>query len=202
MNPQEWWADGLLFENCNCTAVCPGHVHFSQPCTHEVCHGFWAIRFRAGAVGPVRLDGLDAVVVYEAPQVMIEGGWREGILVSDRATAGQLSAVEALLTGALGGPWATLGRFVAVRLPTRAASIRIEETPTVKRVSIQGLLEGVVEAIRGRNRSEPVTFDNIYNQIHDPHQVIARGNTWYESDDLVIRTDGTHGLWSDFSWRP
>ncbi len=30
-----WWARGLLFENCSCAVVCPGHFHFSQKCTHE-----------------------------------------------------------------------------------------------------------------------------------------------------------------------
>lgn len=197
-----WWAEGLLFENCNCTAVCAGHVHFSQPCTHEVCHGFWAIRVRDGAVGEVPLGGLDAVIIYEAPQVMIEGGWREVILVSDRATDAQADALEKLLTGSLGGPWAVLGRFVEERLPTRRVPISIEDEGTVKRVGIPGLLEGVVEAIRGRDRGAPVTFENIYNQIHSPHQVVARGNTTYDDGAVRIRTEGTHGLWSDFSWRP
>jgi len=32
-----WHARGLLFENCSCQLVCPGHMHFSQPCTQERC---------------------------------------------------------------------------------------------------------------------------------------------------------------------
>jgi hypothetical protein len=197
-----WSAKGMLFENCNCTAVCPGHVHFSQPCTHEVCHGFWAIRFREGEVDGVRLDGLDVVVVYESPQVMIDGGWRQVLLVSDGATEEQRAAVEAVLDGSLGGPWEVLGRFVEERLPTRSVPIRIEEEPLVKRISIPGLLESAVSAIRGRDRGEPVTFENIYNQIHDPHQVIARGDTRFDDGTIVIATEGTHGLWSNFDWSP
>ena len=196
-----WWARGLLFENCNCTAVCPGHVHFSQACTHEVCHGFWAIRIREGAVGDVRLDGVDAVVVYESPQVMIDGGWREAILISESADEAQRTALEAVLKGTLGGPWEVLARFVAEWLPTRSAPIRIEESESQKRVGIPGVLDATVEAIRGRDRSHPVVFENIYNQIHAPHQVIARGSTSYDGDDVVIRTEGTHGLWSRFEWR-
>lgn len=198
----QWWAKGLLFENCNCTAVCPGHVHFSQPCTHEVCHGFWAIRVREGEVDGVRLDGLDAVVVYESPQVMIDGGWRELLLISDQATERQRAGLEAILTGSLGGPWEVLGRFVKEWLPTRAVRIEIEDEPMSKKVRIAGLLEGAVSAIRGRDRAQPVTFENIYNQIHDPHQVIARGETRFDDGRIVIRTEGTHGLWSNFTWGP
>lgn len=201
----QWWAEGLLFENCNCTAVCPGHVHFSQPCTHDVCHGFWAIRFARGAYGgaggqSVDLAGVDAVVVYEAPQVMIEGGWTQGLVVSDRASAAQVRAVEAILEGKQGGPWSVLSGFVGERTATKTAPVRIEDAPGRKAVTVAGILEGAIEAVRGRDRSRPVTFENIYNQIHDARQVIARGSTRCDQEDIVVRNEGTHGLWSRFRW--
>ena len=198
-----WSAEGLLFENCNCTAVCPGHIHFSQKCTHDVCKGFWAIRFEAGQVngsGEVDLAGIDAVVVYEAPPVMVEGGWKQLIIVSDHATDDQRRAVEEIITGALGGPWAVLARFVAEPRPTRTARIRIEDLPRRKSVTVAGLLTGAVEAIRGWNRDRPVTFRNIYNKIHDSTQVIAQGSTRYDDGEIVIANEGTHGLWSRFRW--
>lgn len=195
-----WWARGLLFENCNCTAVCPGHVHFSQPCTHEVCRGFWAIRFQEGEVAGSDLAGIDTVVAYESPQVMIEGGWKQVILVDEKASAGQTETIEDLLTGQLGGPWAVLGNFVEERLPTRNVPIEIEAGPARKQVTIPGILEGVVEAIRGRDKEAPVLFENIYNQIHDSTQVIARGTSHYDDGAIRIETTGSHGLWSTFSW--
>ena len=195
-----WWAEGLLFENCNCTAVCPGHIHFSQKCTHDVCRGFWAIRFEAGRAGEVDLAGIDAVVVYEAPQVMVDGGWKQVIIVSDRAGAEQRRAIEEIIAGKRGGPWEVLSRFVSDALPTRAAPVRIEDAPERKSVTIAGILEGAVNAIRGRNRAEPVTFENIYNKIHNVTQVIATGSTRFDDGEIVIANDGTHGLWSRFRW--
>ena len=196
----DWWAEGLLFENCNCAAVCPGHIHFSQKCTHEVCRGFWAIRFEAGRAGEADLGGIDAVVVYEAPQVMVDGGWKQVIIVSDRAEAGQRRAIEEIISGVRGGPWEVLSRFVSDALPTRTAPVTIEDAPGRKSVTVTGILEGAVQAIRGRNRAEPVTFENIYNKIHDSTQVIATGSTRYDDGELVIANDGTHGLWSRFRW--
>lgn len=200
MSEPAWYARGLLFENCNCTTVCPGHVHFTQPCTHEVCHGFWAVRFAGGRLDGVNVDGLDAVITYESPRVMIEGGWRERLLLSDRASEEQTRALESLFRGELGGPWEVLARFVGEWLPTRSVPIEIEDAPTRKGVRIPGILESAVEAIRGRDRGRPVTFENIYNQIHDAQQVIARGTSEYDDGVVRIRTDGTHGLWSEFSW--
>ena len=194
-----WWAEGLLFENCNCAAVCPGHVHFSQKCTHEVCHGYWAIRFRAGRCGAADLAGVDAVILYECPQVMIEGGWKQRLIVSDRATEAQQKAVEEIVSGARGGPWQVLARFVGESLPPQTLPVTIEEDNATRSVEVRGLLRSVVEAIRGRDRGKPVTFENIYNQIHNPRQVIARGSTRC-TGEIVINTKDTHGLWSEFRW--
>ena len=93
-----------------------------------------------------------------------------------------------------------LARFVADALPTLSAPLRIEEGPERKAVTVAGLLEGAVEAIRGRDRAKPVTFGNIYNKIHDPTQVIARGSARYDDGEIAIDNSGTHGLWSRFRW--
>ena len=82
-----WHASGLLFESCNCTIVCPGHTHFSQPCTHERCIGFWALRVDEGAWGDVRLAGVRALIAYDSPQRMIDGGWTQRLVID--AGAGQ-----------------------------------------------------------------------------------------------------------------
>lgn len=200
-----WWARGLLFENCSCQLVCPGHVRFTQLCTHARCQGHWAIRFDGGAFGDTDLAGQRAVVIYDTPQHMIAGGWSEAIFIDESASAAQRAAIEAILLGAAGGPWEVLGRFVADRRPTRYVPIEIEDQGPTKSVSIAGWLRSTIAQIRGRDRNEPVRFENMFNQIHSPSQVLALGDTEYddawEGGGLHIRNSGSHGLFSDFSWR-
>lgn len=228
--PDGWWARGLLFESCNCQVVCPGHVHFSQNCTHERCIGYWALRFDAGRYGDTRLDGVRAVVAFECPQLMIAGGWTEVLLIDEDASQDQREAIEAILRGDAGGPWEVLARFVSEWLPTRFVPIEIEDEGKVKRVRVGrraegsasqmaassveapgspeagpgSLLEGSVEDIRGSDRELPVTFQNMFNQIHAPTQTIARGNTRGDVGGIGgirLRNEGTHGLHSRFEWR-
>ena len=203
-----WWARGLLFESCNCQVVCPGHTHFSQRCTHERCIGYWALRFDAGQYADTSLEGVRAVVAFECQQLMIEGDWTEVLLIDEGARADQREAVEAILSGKVGGPWAVLGRFVSNWLPTRFVPIEMEDEGKVKRVRIGApgegsvpLLEGSVEDIRGRSRDLPVTFQNMFNQIHAPTQTIARGDTRGDIGGIRLRNAGTHGLHSRFDWR-
>ncbi|MGH9383534.1 MAG: DUF1326 domain-containing protein [Vicinamibacterales bacterium] len=200
MEPRSWWARGLIFENCSCTLVCPGHLHFRQLCTHERCLGYWALRFDEGSFGDVPLGGLRAVVTFDCPQRMIDGNWIEALLIDDSASSPQRQALESILTGGSGGPWEVLARFVGRRLETRFAPIAFSDEGPTKRGSIAGLFETAVTQIRGRDRSKPVLFENIFNQIHASTQVLALGDTRYDDGVIKISNSNTHGLFSTFDW--
>lgn len=196
-----WWAKGLLFENCSCQLVCPGHMHFKQLCTHERCRGYWAFRFDGGTIEEVSLEGRRAVVAFDTPQRMIDGQWTQILLVDEATSDTELERMERLFFGKIGGPWEVLARFVETRLETRKLPIEFEESETSKRVSIRGLLESTIQTIRGRDRTQPVRFENIFNQIHDKSQVLALGDAKYDDPTIGFDNKGTHGLWSNFSWK-
>jgi hypothetical protein len=195
-----WSARGLLFENCTCQLVCPGHMHFSQACTHERCLGYWAIRVDQGRFGDVPLDGLRAFVAFDSPQRMMDGGWTEVVIIDQSATPAQRDAMDRILRGQAGGSWSRLAPFVARWLDTRYLPIEFVDEGTTHRGAIPGLLTTSVSNIRGRDRSQPVTFENIFNQIHGSRQVIATGSTTYDDGVICIQTDKTHGLHSRFEW--
>ena len=195
-----WWARGLIFENCACTLVCPGHLHFSQLCTHERCKGFWAFRFDDGAFGTVALKGTRALIAFDTPQRMIDGGWIQALIIDQAASPEQRQALESILTGRAGGPWEKLASFVGRQLPTEFRAIDIVDDGPTKRVSIADRMRGVVSQIRGRDRSKPVLFENMFNQIHASQQVLALGETHYDDGAIVISNANSHGLFSNFEW--
>lgn len=195
-----WQARGLMFENCTCQLVCPGHMHFSQACTHERCVGYWAIRIDDGTYGNVPLAGLRAVVAFDAPQRMMDGGWTEAIVIDAAASADQRGALDTILRGQAGGPWGVLAKFVRTWLETRSLPITFSDDGTSHHAEIPGLLTTTVTNIKGRDRAQPVTFENIFNQIHGASQVIAIGSTAYDDGVIRIATDKTHGLHSRFVW--
>lgn len=199
---QTWWANGLLFEGCNCQIVCPGHFHFQQLCTHERCRGFWALEFRDGRVEHAEMAGVRAVIAYDAPQRMVDGGWTQSLVVDAAASAQQAAACERLVSGALGGPWAVLARFVTERVPMRRAPIEMTHAPLRHEVSAAGIMQALVGAIRGRSRDEPVRLENIFNQIHASTQIVGRSEAHYDDGVIRFESSGTHGLWSRFEWRP
>jgi len=189
-----------MFENCTCQLVCPGHMHFSQACTHERCIGYWAIRVDDGAYGDVPLSGLRAFIAFDAPQRMMDGGWTEVIVIDESAATPQRTALDTILRGQAGGSWGLLAKFVGTWLETRYLPIAFSDEGTTHRADIPGLLTTSVTNIKGRDRSQPVTFENIFNQIHGASQVIAIGSTTYDDGVIRISTEKTHGLHSRFEW--
>ncbi len=175
-------------------------MHFSQLCTHERCKGYWALRFDEGAFGDVPLAGTRAVIVFDTPQRMIDGGWVQALIIDRAATPAQREALDTLLTGRAGGPWEKLASFVGRQQPPEFRDIEIADEGATKRLSIAGRLKAAVSQIRGRDKSRPVLFENIFNQIHAPTQVIALGDTEYEDEAIVIHNSGSHGLFSHFDW--
>lgn len=195
-----WWARGLIFENCSCQAICPGHVHFDQLCYNDRCVGYWAMRFDDGEFDGVDLAGTKAIVAYDCPPHMIDGDWTESILIDAAASAAQRDAIETILTGGAGGPWAILAGFVGTQLETRYVPIEIQEGDNTKRVVAEGVLESTITELKGKDRSRPVTFSNMYNQIHPPEQIIATGSSSYDDGTIRFDNSNTHGLYSHFEW--
>ena len=196
-----WFAKGLLFENCSCTLVCPGHMHFSQLCTHDRCKGYWAFRFDDGLFEGVSLKGLRVVVAFDSPQRMIDGHWTQTIIVDESASADQRRVVETMITGQAGGPWGKLAPFVVKRLPTEYRHIEFADEGPTKRVTIAGRLKAFITNIKGRDKVNPVVFENIFNQIHGSRQVLAQGDTEYSDGTIVVHNTQSHGLHSMFDWK-
>lgn len=200
MSKVPWHANGLLFENCNCQLVCPGHMSFKQLCTHERCIGTWAVHIADGRYRNVVLDGIDVFVFWDSPQHMIAGGWTVMMFVSDLADEACRGAVETIFSGQAGGPWEVLARFIAKRLPTRYVPLRFEDGGRRKRMHSEGLFDMAVEAIRGADKSREVLLENAFNQIHAPAQVLALGGTRLTDPEIGFEMEGTHALYSRFSW--
>ena len=130
---------------------------------------------------------------------MYERNWRQRLYLDERADVHQRGALESIFAGKVGGPWETLGRFVATRLETRFAPVHFEETDDTKQVTVLGVFETTVRAIRGRDDRRAI-LSYLYNVVHGVAHVLCRGRTQCRDDILAFTTYETHGLFSGFSW--
>lgn len=199
-----WSLRGEVLENCSCDVVCPGHFTFRNRCTHDYCHAVWAFRAAAGHFGGIDLAGLGAVMIGATPPYMIDGDWQVALYVDERAADRQVESLESIFSGAAGGPWSILARFVGTRHPTRRVPIGFTEGPggRLARVEIPGILRAGAEPIRGHDKSGHAALVNLYNVLYEPRHVIARGGFEYSDHGFAwtAQERGNHAILSTFDW--
>ena len=200
---QSWWAEGDLFEGCNCNLLCPCHISFRQPPTNGYCEAIWGVSFDGGRFGDVDLAGLGAVIFVHSPgPTMADGDWTSVLYVDNSATDQQTAALWAVFSGKSGGPWEILsqfyrdGKLTAVRkVPL---DITIDAAARTLRASDRVLLE--VQAIRGADGEGAATIANLRNIIHGDVHTLARSNQSVKDDEISWEQQGKHGLYSRFRW--
>ena len=196
-----WWAKGTLFENCNCASVCPAHISFRQPCHHARCVGYWAFHIEQGRWGEQALDGLTAVVGYDAPQLMMEGDWMRELLLDERANPVQREALEQIFDGKAGGGWAIVAGFFRAGTAPRYAPMTVRQEGRRIELTIEGIGESSLEWLKGVEPARPVVIENLPNKIHGPQHRLAHGSSRFAGAVVRFELNRSNAITSSFSWQ-
>ena len=102
-----WRLRGQVLVACNCDWGCP--CNFNARPTTGKCEGGWTWHIEEGSCDGTPLDGLSFSVYANWPGAIHEGNGEALILIDQRADTRQRAAIQELLGGQVGGPWAILG---------------------------------------------------------------------------------------------
>ena len=102
----DWELKGTVIVACNCDYGCP--CNFNARPTTGKCEGTWTWHVERGTFGDASLDDLNFTVCVDWPGAIHEGNGEALILVDERADEAQRNAIETLVGGDVGGPWAVL----------------------------------------------------------------------------------------------
>ena len=83
-----WKLEGTYFENCSCEVACPcTAADFAVPADYDRCQFLMAFHVDSGDIDGLAVSDRTVAVVGDTPGRMLDGGWRVGLLVDDRASA-------------------------------------------------------------------------------------------------------------------
>jgi hypothetical protein len=146
----KWQLTGNYFENCNCDVVCPC-LFSTLPAltakpTNGDCKVGMAFHIDRGRYGNVALDSLNAIVMVHTPGVMADGNWSVAVYLDARADDRQREALQAIFTGAAGGPVAALAPLISKVLGVKTVPITYASVDKKRSVEISGMLHMAVHA--------------------------------------------------------
>jgi hypothetical protein len=152
----KWTIKAREFTNCNCSYGCP--CQFNGLPTHGHCQAVVGLQIDEGHHGDVRLDGLKVAGIFRWPGAIHEGKGESAVIIDERATEAQRTALLRILSGADTEPGATIFSVFAATLDTKHRPIfsRIEFEVDIDARRARLVVPGLVE-MRGEPILNPVT---------------------------------------------
>ena len=162
---ERWHIDGHYLMACNCDFGCP--CNFNAPPTPGYCEGVLAFAVSEGRFGDVALDGLKAAMIAKWPGAIHEGNGKAALYLDEAATEPQRVALQAILSGDVGGPFGFIIKNTVTELDGPHFA-RIEAAPEGQRTRIwvDGVVAVEFDAIRNA-----VTGDESYPRVVLPQGV-------------------------------
>ena len=88
---QGYQLEGTLLEVCNCDTLCPCWI--GDDPDNGFCQSVVAYNLKTGTINGVDVSGLTLIGVVHIPGNILEGNWKQAVLVDDRATDEQMDAL-------------------------------------------------------------------------------------------------------------
>jgi len=206
MTAPSWKVNGQYYETCSCDYVCPCILQqMAVEPTKGTCTFAMAFQIEKGTFDSVSLDGLGFIVLGLTPEAMAKGNWSVGVVIDDRATAGQRDAITAIASGSAGGPMAGLSGLIGKFLGVESAPIKFEQAGAKWSVTAASLVDMAAQAAMGVNpeATEPLHLDNTGHPASDrlalahalKSHVDALGLSWNDTSGK------NNGQYAPFNWR-
>jgi hypothetical protein len=200
MSNENWRIDGEYFESCNCELLCPCLLSHAQARpTEGHCDVVLGIHIKNGTYGKVDISGLNAVQALTTPGAMAKGNGTFAVYVDSRANDAQRAALEAIFTGAAGGPPSLFGPMIATRLPTRTAQIEFKSDGRKWQLSIPGITDVTVEGVAGAG-NQNVWLDNVGHPFSNRLAAAKATSSHYKDHALAFDNSGRNGHFSAINW--
>jgi hypothetical protein len=150
----------------------------------------------------VSLDGLNFILVVDAPAVMGQGGWRVGVYIDERADDRQREALGAILSGAEGGAPEIVASLVGEQLGVKFVPIEYESSERHKRVVVPGIMEFEVEAVTNPGTGEVIEVTNTVHPMGADLPIAKSIKGHLDDPDFGLSFDNTgkNGHYRAFAW--
>jgi hypothetical protein len=194
----KWRIEGEYFESCNCELLCPCLLSNSQARpTEGHCDVVLAFHIKQGNYGGVDISGLNAVHALTTPGPMAKGGGTLAVYIDALANADQRAALEAIFTGAAGGPPALFGPIISNVLPTRSVPISFTGDGKKFHLSIPNVTDVSVEGIEAAGQ---VWLENVAHPASTRLAVARSSSSRFKDHSLTFDNSGRNGHFSPISW--
>lgn len=190
-----WEMTGKYVANCNCQLICPCPVDGTPTGSDGECRGVAVFQIASGKLDDTDLSGIAFAFCNWFPSNLSAGGWKVGVVVDDGASAPQAAALESILHGEAGGPFADFAALYGEWLGVERASVTFSDGDTPS-ASVAGRVSYTFEALPGPDGG----VTTVKNAMFGFAPEFRIGKAQVHSDLFGLDFDGVYGETADFTF--
>jgi hypothetical protein len=199
-----WQIAGDYFENCNCDVVCPCLISPNPPMTSKptagACEVAFGFHIDHGDYGGTALDGLNVAMAVRTPGPMADGNWSLALYIDERANEQQRQALQAIFSGAAGGPIAALAPLVSTVLGVKTAPITFQKNGKHRSVEIPGTMHLAVHPLPSSDPANELWALNAHPFASSVAMAIGDANSTWSDYGMRWDNSGKNGHYAPINW--
>ena len=196
-----WKIEGTYFENCNCDWVCPCTVtSFALPATGDRCQVVLNYHVTRGEVDGVDVSGRSVSVVADAPKKMLDGGWRVGLIIDDKASKEQADKLTGVFAGQAGGPMANLAPLIGELLGIERLPIEYSDKGKHHSIKIGDDVAIEVEDFAAQEGGETTKLSGVFHPSNSTLTIARPSASKIKAFGMEFKNAGKSAFSAPFSW--
>ena len=196
-----WKLDGTYFENCNCDWVCPCTVtSFASPATGDRCQVVLNYHVQRGQIDGTDVSGRSVSIVADSPKRMLDGGWRVGVIIDDKATKEQADKLTGVFAGQMGGPMANLAPLIGEILGIERLPIEYVDDGKRHRIRIGDSVAIEVEDYAAAEGMETTKLTGVAHPSSSTITITKPIDSKIKAFGMEFENAGKSAFSAPFSW--
>ncbi|MHB8613174.1 MAG: DUF1326 domain-containing protein [Candidatus Dormibacteraceae bacterium] len=196
-----WKLAGTYFENCNCDWVCPCTVtSFASPSTGDRCQVVLNYHVRRGEVDGIDVSGRSVSIVADSPKRMLDGGWRVGLIIDDKASKEQADKLTAVFAGQVGGPMANIAPLIGELLGVERLPIEYSDNGNKHSIRIGDAVAIEVEDFAAQEGGETTKLTGVAHPSGSTITIAKPITSQIRAFGMEFHNAGKSAFSAPFNW--
>jgi hypothetical protein len=191
-----WEMTGKYTSSCSCQLICPCPVDGPPTGPNGECRGVAVFQIASGNLDDTDLSGIVFAFANWFPSNLSAGNWKVGIVIDDGASEAQASALETILHGDAGGPFADFAALYGEWLGVERAGVTFSDDGDRSSGSVTGRADFTFEPLPGPGGG----FTTEKNAMYGFAEEFRIGKAPGHSDLFGLDFDGVYGEAADFTY--
>ena len=190
---------GSLLEVCTCKILCPCWVG-EDPDLGD-CKSAMAWHFDQGTIDGVDVGGLTIGLATFIPGNVLDGNWRVTMFIDDRATDDQAEAMQAVYSGAKGGPIVDLIQLVGEVTSVERVPIVFEVVEGKGTLKLGDVAQAELEPYRSATGEVTTLTNTIFSTVPGAPAYVGKASNFKLKSsalDIDLEIQGFNAIQSDF----